>query len=124
MSGATIAVAALGLSGGPLDAIAETATREAAAAGVAPLFIVDTFDFTSLHRRSALFEQVIDVSRRRWSHPGYAWTQYQERQFELIGRKWRSVSFVVFGGPVRQPCIDAFWRGVKNPVPREPATAG
>lgn len=115
-SGATIAIAVLGMADRALDGVVEVAMREAQDAGVDPLIIIDTFDFAPLRRRGLLFEQVIDVRRRRWTHPDYAWEAYRERQFELIGRKWRSLSLISFGGAPPKGCVEAYWRGAANPV--------
>lgn len=114
-----IAVTALGLAGDALGAVADTAAREAARMRVKLLFIVDGFDFAPLRVRDAWFEQVIDAPRRRWSHPGYDWAGYRERQFELIGRKWGPFTVIAFGVAPPPGCVSALKRGAGQPVLRK-----
>ena len=114
-----IAVTALGLAGDALGTVADVAAREAARMRVKLLFILDGFDFAPLRVREAWFEQVIDVPRRRWSHPGYDWAGYRERQFELIGRKWAPFTIIAFGVAPPAECVAALKRGAAQPLTRK-----
>jgi hypothetical protein len=107
-------VTVLGMQGDALDNVIQTVTTECQQARTRPLFVTDGSDFARFRAGRFLFEQVVDVEVCRTRRPELDWRSYGERQYRLIGRKWKPVTAIAFGRQPDPSFLDAAMRGVRE----------
>jgi hypothetical protein len=76
--------------------------------------VTDQDEFSPFRERRSLFEQVVDVEICRAWRSDMDWRSYAERQYRLIGRKWKPVTTIAFGRKPDPAFIDAVMLGVRE----------
>lgn len=109
-----VLVSVLGMRGEALIHVIETVTNECRQTRTRPLFVTDQDEFSPFRQRHSLFEQVVDVEICLARRPDLDWRSYAERQYRLIGRKWKPITTVAFGRKPDPAFVDAAMQGVRE----------
>lgn len=105
--GGVVVVTVLGLGGEPLEKVLDLVQAECRSLGRKAVLVTDRDELAPFRRRRLIVEQVPDAEAMAARLPDLPWRLYRERQFALIGRRWRPTASVSFGRRPDAACLAA-----------------
>ncbi|MGH6947684.1 MAG: hypothetical protein ACREDZ_10185 [Kiloniellales bacterium] len=97
-----VAVGVIGLDHEALERVVETIATQACESRTLPILLTDCDRFEIFRRHRLIFEYFPAAALRTTFAPELDWELYTRRRFDLLCRKWRPSTLILFGEGPRQ----------------------